>query len=47
MKKIILVAGLVAFSQAVSAHTGLLPTDGFSHGFQHPVLGLDHFIRRY
>jgi urease accessory protein len=37
-------AGLVAFSHAVSAHTGLLPTDGFSHGFQHPFLGLDHFL---
>jgi len=22
----------------------LLPTDGFSHGFQHPFLGLDHFL---
>lgn len=44
MKKIILVAGLIAFSQAASAHTGLLPTDGFSHGFRHPFLGLDHFL---
>lgn len=44
MKKIILVASLIAFSQAASAHTGLLPTDGFSHGFQHPFLGLDHFL---
>lgn len=44
MKRIILVAGLAAFSQAASAHTGLLPTDGFSHGFQHPFLGLDHFL---
>ncbi len=44
MKRIILIAGLVAFSQAASAHTGLLPTDGFSHGFQHPFLGLDHFL---
>jgi len=44
MKKIIVVAGLIAFSQAASAHTGLLPTDGFSHGFQHPFLGLDHFL---
>jgi urease accessory protein len=38
------VAGLIAFSHAASAHTGLLPTDGFSHGFQHPFLGLDHFL---
>lgn len=37
-------AGLVAFSHAASAHTGLLPTDGFIHGFQHPFLGLDHFL---
>ncbi len=44
MKKIIAVAGLIAFSQAVSAHTGLLPTGGFNHGFQHPFLGLDHFL---
>ncbi len=44
MKKIIGVAGLIAFSEAVSAHTGLLPTGGFSHGFQHPFLGLDHFL---
>jgi len=44
MKRIILIAGLIAFSQAASAHTGLLPTDGFSHGFQHPFLGLDHFL---
>ncbi len=44
MKEIIVVAGLIAFSQAASAHTGLLPTDGFSHGFQHPFLGLDHFL---
>jgi urease accessory protein len=44
MKRIIVVAGLIAFSQAASAHTGLLPTDGFSHGFQHPFLGLDHFL---
>jgi len=44
MKKIIGVAGLIAFSQAASAHTGLLPTDGFSQGFQHPFLGLDHFL---
>ena len=44
MKKIIVVAGLIAFSQTASAHTGLLPTDGFSHGFQHPFLGLDHFL---
>jgi urease accessory protein len=44
MKKIILIAGLIAFSKAASAHTGLLPTDGFSHGFQHPFLGLDHFL---
>ena len=44
MKKILLVASLIAFSQAVSAHTGLLPTGGFSHGFQHPFLGLDHFL---
>jgi len=44
MKRIILIAGLIAFSHAASAHTGLLPTDGFSHGFQHPFLGLDHFL---
>ncbi len=44
MKKIILVVGLIAFSQAASAHTGLLPADGFNHGFQHPFLGLDHFL---
>ncbi|EGW20985.1 HupE/UreJ family protein [Methylobacter tundripaludum] len=44
MKKIIVVAGLIAFSQAALAHTGLLPTDGFGHGFQHPFLGLDHFL---
>lgn len=37
-------AGLAVFSQAASAHTGLLPTDGFSDGFQHPFLGLDHFL---
>jgi len=44
MKKIIGVAGFVAFSQAASAHTGVLPTEGFVHGFQHPFLGLDHFL---
>ncbi len=44
MKKIILFAGLIALSQVASAHTGLLPTEGFSHGFQHPFLGLDHFL---
>ncbi|WP_333877447.1 HupE/UreJ family protein [Methylobacter sp.] len=44
MKRILLIAGLIAFSQAASAHTGLLPTGGFSHGFQHPFLGLDHFL---
>ena len=44
MKKIIVVAGLIAFSQAALAHTGLLPTGGFSHGFQHPFWGLDHFL---
>jgi len=44
MKKILLVTSLIAFSQAVSAHTGLLPTGGFIHGFQHPFLGLDHFL---
>jgi urease accessory protein len=44
MKRIILTAGLIAFSHAASAHTGLLPTDGFSDGFQHPFLGLDHFL---
>jgi urease accessory protein len=44
MKKIILVAALIAFSDAALAHTGLLPTDGFSHGFRHPFLGLDHFL---
>jgi len=44
MKKIIVVAGLAAYSQAASAHTGLLPTDGFVHGFRHPFLGLDHFL---
>jgi len=44
MKKILLIAGLVAFSEAASAHTGLLPTGGFCHGFQHPFLGLDHFL---
>ncbi|MDD5412741.1 MAG: HupE/UreJ family protein [Methylobacter sp.] len=44
MKRIILVAGLIAFSHVASAHTGLLPTAGFSHGFQHPFLGLDHFL---
>ena len=44
MKRMLLVAGLVAFSQAASAHTGLLPAGGFSHGFQHPFLGLDHFL---
>ena len=44
MKRIIWVAGLIAFSQAASAHTGLLPTGGFSHGFQHPFLGLDHCL---
>jgi urease accessory protein len=38
------VAVLTAFSNVASAHTGLLPTDGFSHGFQHPFLGLDHFL---
>jgi urease accessory protein len=37
-------AGLIAFSHVASAHTGLLPIDGFSHGFQHPFLGLDHFL---
>jgi len=44
MKKIIVAAGLIAFSQAASAHTGLLPTGGFGHGFVHPFLGLDHFL---
>jgi urease accessory protein len=44
MKRIILTASLIAFSHAASAHTGLLPTDGFSDGFQHPFLGLDHFL---
>ncbi|MGZ4970435.1 MAG: HupE/UreJ family protein [Methylobacter sp.] len=44
MKRILLISGLIAFSQAASAHTGLLPTGGFSHGFQHPFLGLDHFL---
>ncbi|MDO9141006.1 MAG: HupE/UreJ family protein, partial [Methylobacter sp.] len=44
MKKILVVAGLIAFSQAASAHTGLLPTGGFGHGFVHPFLGLDHFL---
>lgn len=44
MKKIIVVVVLISFSQVASAHTGLLPTDGFSHGFQHPFLGLDHFL---
>ncbi|MGZ5027392.1 MAG: HupE/UreJ family protein [Methylobacter sp.] len=44
MKKIILVSALIAFSDAALAHTGLLPTDGFIHGFQHPFLGLDHFL---
>ncbi|MGZ8907981.1 MAG: HupE/UreJ family protein [Methylobacter sp.] len=44
MKKIIVAAGLIAFSDAALAHTGLLPTDGFVHGFQHPFLGLDHFL---
>jgi urease accessory protein len=44
MKRIIVVAGLIAFSQAASAHVGLLPTDGFGHGFQHPFLGQDHFL---
>jgi urease accessory protein len=44
MKKIIVVLALIAFSDAALAHTGLLPTDGFSHGFQHPFLGLDHFL---
>jgi len=44
MKKIIVVAALIAFSDAALAHTGLLPTDGFCHGFQHPFLGLDHFL---
>jgi urease accessory protein len=36
--------GLLAFSHSVSAHTGLLATDGFSHGFLHPFLGLDHCL---
>jgi len=36
--------GLAVFSHAASAHTGLLPADGFSDGFQHPFLGLDHFL---
>ncbi|MDD5502573.1 MAG: HupE/UreJ family protein [Candidatus Thermoplasmatota archaeon] len=40
----LLLAGLGTFSYAASAHTGLLPTGGFSHGFQHPLLGLDHFL---
>jgi urease accessory protein len=44
MKRFIWVAGLIAFSQSASAHTGLLSTGGFSHGFQHPFLGLDHFL---
>jgi len=44
MKRIIVAAGFIAFSHAASAHTGLLPTGGFSHGFQHPFLGLDHFL---
>jgi urease accessory protein len=44
MKKIIVAAGLIAFSDAALAHTGLLPTGGFSHGFQHPFLALDHFL---
>ncbi|TRW89759.1 HupE/UreJ family protein [Candidatus Methylobacter oryzae] len=45
MKKIIAAAGLIAFSDAALAHTGLLPSGGgFSQGFQHPFLGLDHFL---
>lgn len=44
MKKIIGLVGLIAFSNAASAHNGLLPADGFSHGFLHPFLGLDHFL---
>jgi urease accessory protein len=44
MKKIISISCLIAFSDAALAHTGLLPTDGFVHGFQHPFLGLDHFL---
>lgn len=35
---------LLLFTGNVSAHTGVLPVDGFGFGFIHPFSGLDHFL---
>lgn len=35
---------VVAMTAAANAHTGIGDTSGFSHGFLHPVGGLDHIL---
>ena len=41
-------AGVIVSSLLVpgiaAAHTGVGATHGFSHGFLHPILGLDHLL---
>jgi urease accessory protein len=45
MKKIsLLLAALLLAPTLAHAHTGVGDPSGFSHGFAHPLLGLDHLL---
>jgi len=39
-----LLAALLLVPTLAHAHTGVGDTNGFAHGFEHPLLGLDHLL---
>ena len=43
-RRALLPAALLFLSSAAQAHTGVGDTNGFAHGFLHPIGGIDHVL---
>src|SRR5271156_212734 len=44
MLRLFVIVGLSVMSTAASAHVGVGDTNGFIHGFSHPLSGIDHTL---
>jgi urease accessory protein len=44
MRRLILIAAALIASTAAQAHVGVGDTNGFVHGFAHPLSGIDHIL---
>jgi urease accessory protein len=44
MRRLILIAAALIASTAAQAHVGVGDTNGFVHGFGHPLSGIDHIL---